>query len=311
MGFYDRDYYRNPGNSLMNRLSGGSVVVWLLGINFVVFLLDSTLTGSQRGSSLSPSWWGNFNIEEGIFGGQIWRLITYQFLHAGFVHLLGNMIVVYFFGPLMERWWGSRRFIAFYLLCGMSGGVLFTLIGLVAPGLIFDVAELTGQGSRPEQVELVGASGSIFGILVGCAVLYPHQRVMLLIPPIPMSMRTLALVVLGIAALSVLAGAHNAGGEAAHLGGAALGFFLVKNARWLDIANRVTFSKPGAVQDNRRRRQAEKESRRAEKRSRKEKSLDAEVDRVLTKVKQQGLHSLTTTEKKTLQRATDHQRNVG
>lgn len=292
MGVYDREYYREQsGNPFVSRLQGGSVVLWLLGINFAVFLLDSVLTGSKRGSGLSPQWWGNFNIEQGIFGLQIWRLFTYQFLHDGILHLLFNMMVIYFFGPLMEKWWGSRRFLAFYLLCGASGAVVYTLLALV-PEL------LPGVGL------MVGASGCAFGILVGCAVLYPHQRVMLLIPPIPLSMRTLALLFLGIATLSLLAGARNAGGEAAHLGGAALGFLLIKYPHWLSFSSRMSLSRLHAAQENRERRSDERQMRRTE-------QLDKEVDRILSKVKEQGIHSLSAAEKRILQRATNHQRRVG
>ena len=64
--------------------------------------------------------WGYFSVTEGIHRFQIWRWLTYQFLHHDFWHLLFNMIGLYFFGPLMERWWGSRRFLGFYLMCGFS-----------------------------------------------------------------------------------------------------------------------------------------------------------------------------------------------
>jgi len=121
---------------------------------------------------------------------------------------------------------------------------------------------------------------------------------MLIFPPIPMTMRTMALIFLGIAALSLLAGSPNAGGQAAHLGAALLGFILVKSPRLLDWADRFS---PSAIQHNVNRGRFERKRKQAAAR-------EAELDRVLAKVKEKGLHSLTRGEKKTLQQATDERR---
>ena len=289
MAWHDRDYnqyeYRS-GPSMMQHMGGKSMVFWLLCINGGVFLLDAVLVGSRRGSSLAPHDWGAFSVGQGVFGLQLWRMITYQFLHGGLMHLLFNMIGLYFFGPLMERWWGSRRFLAFYLLCGIGGAGLYTALSFV-PGLL-------GVSIHSS---LIGASGCIFGILIGCAVLYPNQRVMLIFPPIPMTMRTMALCFLGLGVLSLMAGSANAGGEAAHLGGAALGWFLIKNPRWLNFVDRNWFGDLQRHRQERQRHAAAKE--------------DAQVDRILSKVREHGLASLTNREKKTLQRATDRQRRAG
>lgn len=309
MAWHDRDYNKDSyqgsygpgggmgrggmgggfGGGIAGRLAGASVVVWLLGINFGVFVLDSILTGGARTQAISPVEWGNFNVEQGIYGLQLWRLLTYQFFHHGFLHLLFNMIGLFFFGPMIERWFGSRRFLAFYLLCGVSGSL--TLIPLSFIPSVSFVTPGTG---------LVGASGSIFGILAAAAVLFPHMRVMLLIPPIPMSMRTMALIFLGIAALSLIAGSPNSGGEAAHLGGALLGFILVKNARWLDWADVGASS----LKQNWTQKSVERTAER-------KRQQELEVDRILDKVRDKGIASLTSREKKTLARATDDKRKSG
>jgi len=292
MAWHDRHYNRyDSGNPFSNRLGQGSIVVWLLGINGVVFLLDMVLAPSSRGAWLSPAYLGHFSVGKAIFGFQVWRFITYQFLHHDFFHLLFNMIGLYFFGPMMERWWGSRRFLAFYLACGFGAAVLYTLLALFVPGLLHVSVNTT----------LIGASGCIFGVLVGCAVLYPHQQVMLMFPPIPMKLQTMAMLFIGIAMLSLIAGSPNAGGEAAHLGGAALGWFLIKNPRWLDFAERLS---PQDLQKN----WAAKTTQRNRNKHIEE---DAEVNRILDKVRRQGLNSLTNREKKHLQQATDRQRHTG
>ena len=293
MGWEERDYHRDEGGSgrLFTRPGSMSVVTWLLVINAAVFLLDSIFTGSTRAGLLSLSRWGHFNIQDGIFGLQLWRWVTYQFLHGDLLHLVFNMIGLYFFGPMLEKWWGPRRFLAFYLLCGTCGALVLTGLAFV-PGLL--------PGGTDTFV--VGASGSVYGILVACAVLFPRQQVQLLFPPIPMTMRTMALVFLGIAALSLIAGSRNAGGEAAHLGGALLGFALARRPSLLNWADRVSMPQrpPG-----------QRLKRKLEKQAQADAREDAEVDRILAKVREHGLHSLTRGEQKTLKRATDRQRRAG
>ncbi len=264
MSWQDRHYNRESQGFGFQRQPQprGTVVMWLIGINCVIFVLDGLTQGSKRASWLSLSDAGAFSIERALYGLQLWRWVTYQFLHGDFLHLLFNMIGLFFFGRLMESWWGARRFIAFYLFCGTSGAFLFTLLSFV-PGLL-DV----GPGTT-----LVGASGSVFGILVGCALLYPHQRVMLMFPPIPMSMRTMALVFLGIAALSVTFGSMNAGGDAAHLGGAALGYILVIRPQLLAFAEGG-----GGMRERLHHRHAERNRQRRQ-------GENAEVDRILDKVR--------------------------
>lgn len=273
------------GGMFRSRLGGKSVVTWLLIINAVVFVLDMILTGSTRASALSPWYWGNFNVQQGIYDWQIWRAFTYQFVHAGLLHIFFNMLMLYFFGPMLEQWWGSKRFLVFYLLCGVSGAFFMTFFTLTVPSLL----------NVSVDSNLVGASGSVFGILVGAAVLFPNQRVQLLIPPIPVSLRTLALVLLGIAVLTVIVGGQNAGGEAAHLGGALLGFILVKVPFLLDWADRLS---PSAIQNN-------INEGRYQRQQQRKRNQEKEVDRILDKVKQQGLASLTAKERKTLNQASE------
>ena len=309
MGWEDRHYNQEGGGfgggggggaGALGRLGGGkSVVTILLITNVVVFVLDSILSGGSRIPGwASPYLQGRFSIEEGVYGFQLWRIITYQFLHADFFHILFNMIGLFFFGPLLEQWWGSKRFLAFYLLCGISGAFFYTVIGIVAPSVILDPGMPVPEGftaAMVKQIGLIGASGSIYGILIGAAVLYPQMTVRLLIPPIPMKMRTMAIIFLVISLLSVLAGTLNAGGDLAHLGGAALGFLLVKNARLLNWADRMSAQ---AIQDG-------YTKGRYEKKVKKEQATREEVDRILAKVSDKGLQSLSSREKKILQQDTD------
>jgi membrane associated rhomboid family serine protease len=242
---------------------------------------------------VAPGNWLYFSVDKAVKHLELWRWVTYQFVDADIFRMAFNMLGLYFFGPLMEQWWGRRRYLAFYLLCGMSGAILFSLFSLM-PGTIFN----------PQGGALLGSSGSIFGILVGCAVLFPKMPVMLLIPPIPMTMRTMALVFLGIAVASVLLLSGDAGGQAAHLSGAALGFLLVRQPWLLGFADHMSL---GFV---RRMRQGVRRKR-GEMRIRKTEDEQAEVDRILEKVRAHGLHSLSRGEKRCLHRATERQRQSG
>ncbi len=297
MAWHERDYNRDEetgfdGSPARRRglpgFSFGSVVTWLIAINCVVFLLDSVFFNAQRGSGLAPSSWGGFTVVQGVHRYQIWRFLTYQFVHANVFHILFNMIVLYFLGPMLESWWGGRRFLAFYLLCGACGALLFIPVAL--------------SGVIPANLgtSVVGASGSIYGLLVAGAMLFPRQRVMLMFPPIPMSMRTVALLLLGLNFVMVLAGSPDAGGATAHLGGALLGFVLVK------LPGALNFADWKPLGDSR-----DRLARRREKLAAAQHRLDEEVDRILAKVKDHGLHSLTNREKKTLRDATEKQRRAG
>ncbi|MEN9534872.1 MAG: hypothetical protein RIR37_145, partial [Verrucomicrobiota bacterium] len=125
MGIADRDYHRSPQGGFLSNLT--PVVKWLLFINiaiflldylFIPFVLDSNLDGENIPRLID---WGAFSIESAAHHFQIWRFISFQFLHGSLGHLLFNAMGIFFFGPWMERWWGSSRFLIFYLLCGIGG----------------------------------------------------------------------------------------------------------------------------------------------------------------------------------------------
>lgn len=99
-----------------------------------------------------------------------WQLITYAFLHASVVHIFFNMFALFMFGGQLERLWGAQRFLVFY----------FASV-LTAAGTQLLVSALTDNPTST-----LGASGGVFGLLLGVALFFPRQRVMLLFPPIPM-----------------------------------------------------------------------------------------------------------------------------
>ena len=194
------------------------------------------------------------------------------------------MIGLFFFGPWMERWWGSRKFLMFYLLCGCAGAVFFTL-------LTFLKILPSGPGVR----HLIGASAGIYGIFIGVAVIAPDLRVMLLFPPIELSMRQLAIALLVIATGAILLSlGGNEGGEAGHLGGAILGYFLVRYPGMLG---------KGAVPRLPRMRRTYEPKLRP--RSDLLKQRDDAVDLILDKISREGFQSLTADEREVLRKASE------
>lgn len=174
-------------------------------------------------------------MQTALFEGQIWRFISFQFLHANMSHLLLNMLGLFFFGPHIERYFlQPRHFLAFYLISGMGGALLFSLFTFT-PYIL---------PSASVHDHLVGASAGIYAILVAMAYIAPKQKVYLYFF-IPMSIRTLCIGILTIAVLTTFFNGPNAGGEAGHLGGALIGFLLISFPQWTTLLSpRKTPSRP-------------------------------------------------------------------
>ena len=233
MGIQDRDYFHGarggPGMGRGGRpgaIRAWSVTTWLIALNVAVFVLDALLRVRVDGGTIGLLWiWGYFSFDAAVRSMQAWRFVTFQFLHGGLGHIFFNMLGLYFFGPLVESWLGGRRYLAFYLLCGVAGPLAYLLI--MAAGVLPMTAH----------TPMVGASAGLFGVLIAAAFIAPDTRVQLLFPPIEMPLRTMALAYVAIAAFVVLTRGNNAGGEAAHLGGAAAGLLLIRNVRLLNFAD--------------------------------------------------------------------------
>lgn len=170
---------------------------------------------------------GSHPIGIGLDGGMQtvgflpWQLLTYGFLHGSFGHLFFNMLALFFFGPSLEYTWGQRRFLIYYLVCVAGAGLIQLLVVSYAmgPGAFFPT---------------VGASGGVYGLLLGYGMLFPNHRVMLLIPPIPMKARTLVIVFGALALFLGVTGSQAGVAHFAHLGGMLFGFGLIQywRGRW-------------------------------------------------------------------------------
>ena len=164
----------------------------------------------------------------------IWQLVTYQFLHEGFTHLFLNMFAVWMFGRIMEMQWGSNRFLLFYLICGIGAGLTQELFQFVQ-------YEITLSGFDPITPEVVhalrgymnailtvGASGAVYGILLGYGMTFPNNQLFIIPFPFPIKAKWLVVgyVVLELG-LGIRGSAADNVAHFAHLGGMLAGFLMI------------------------------------------------------------------------------------
>lgn len=351
MGIADRAYIRdnNRGSGGFGlgaggpfRLSGLSVITWLIIINVAIFLIDFALPvvniadytqtipnasnqqllqaqiesqAPEPDRQLGQPWqkvsvdaatrtividhyrswhllngYGHFSLLKGFLAYEVWRVVTYQFLHANLSHLFFNMFGLFMFGGMVEQFLGKKKFLSFYLLCGISGGLLYLLIvGLAAIGVPLPGTLAATSIATP----LIGASGAVFGVIIACAKISPNQSVYLLFLPVPLKLKWLAYGYVALAAYNLISGGNNAGGDAAHIGGAIAGYFYIRNTHllrgFLDFgigpapkSSGGGHPRPSGGPPTR---------------------LERRADKILDKVHSQGMQSLTEREKKILNKS--------
>lgn len=242
----------------MNRIEIPPVVKNLLIINVLFFA--ATYVVQSKGINLA-FYLGAFYYDSPLF--KIWQPITYMFMHGGLAHIFFNMFALYMFGGILESRWGAKRFLNFYLITGLGALALQLLVqsvevynitgsvinhGAVTVDLANGMAGVNLSTLTRAQSDtlmdiytlpMVGASGAIFGLLVAFGMLYPNVELFIMFIPIPVKAKYIMPVYivielfLGVAKFQGDSVAHYA-----HLGGALLGFILVKlwkdNNRYYD-----------------------------------------------------------------------------
>ncbi len=161
-----------------------------------------------------------------------WQPLTHMFMHGGFWHLFFNMYTLYIFGSVLERVWGAKKFLVFYFVTGLGAALIHTgvewlemqsWLAQAAEGSASAMASIHALKMTPT----VGASGAIYGVLMGYAMLYPDSIMTLIFPPISMKAKWFVLI---FAAIELLTGVTGTGGgiaHFAHLGGLVFGFLLM------------------------------------------------------------------------------------
>lgn len=178
------------------------VVKHLLIINLIVFL--ATMVLERYGYSNITSMLALNSVATGRF--RFWQLFTYMFMHAGWSHILFNMFALWMFGYVLENFWGSRRFLVYYLVCGIGAGVC----NLLVPGW-----GLT-----------VGASGAVYGILLAFGMMFPNEYIYLyFLVPIKTKWFIIGMVVLEL--LEGIFRSYDGIAHFAHLGGMLIGLILI------------------------------------------------------------------------------------
>lgn len=205
-----RSSYRYSGAGFSGYFPPG--VKWLLILNTAIFVLSYVSAGTGLQQLFSLLALAPVAVVKSL---AVWQLVTYQFLHGGFLHLLFNMLTLWMFGTTLERDWGTRRFVRYYLLCGVGAGLSDVLVN----------AAIGNWGTRT-----VGASGAIYGLLLAFGVLYPNVTVLFnFLFPLKAKYFVMiygAMALLG--SLNVNSGVSNL----AHLGGMLFGYLLLRSPAW-------------------------------------------------------------------------------
>jgi membrane associated rhomboid family serine protease len=175
----------------------------LILVNVLAFLLDS-VSGNLLTVPLALWPFGSHFMP--------WQIITYAFLHGNLTHLLFNMFGVYMFGADLERVWGSRRYLTFYLVSAIAAAI----------------AQLSVSGLTGAAYPTVGASGAVFGLLLGFAMVFPRRMVVPLFPPIPMRAPIFVALYGGLELVLGVTGTQAGVAHFAHLGGMAGGYLMLR-----------------------------------------------------------------------------------
>jgi membrane associated rhomboid family serine protease len=189
------------------------VTLFLIGANVLVFLLQMSAPGLEGPLALWPL--GASRASGGQVSFHVWQLVTYAFLHGSLMHIGLNMFALYMFGAPMERVFGPRRYLTYYFVCVLSAAIAQLL-----------TSALTGTF-----YPTVGASGGVFGLLLAYAIYFPHNRIMLIFPPIPMPARIFVIVYAGLELLLGVTGTQEGVAHFAHLGGLVGGYLMLRFGR--------------------------------------------------------------------------------
>jgi membrane associated rhomboid family serine protease len=222
-----------------------------------------------------------------------WGALTYMFLHGSLMHLLVNMLVLFFFGPPLEQRWGSTEFLKFYLVCGLGGVALSFLF---APS-----------------ASIVGASAAIYGLMLAFALIWPEAPIYIW-GIFPVKAKWLVGFLFVVSVMSAFGGAGDGIAHFAHLGGIIAGFFYLKSG-WRPGASstqgrsRVRVRKMAIVPRKAPRQEETPPKQAAEGWEPGEDTMLDEVDRILDKISAEGMSSLTTKERATLDQVSRRHRS--
>ena len=273
----------------------------LLIINAVVYFIQlifgEVMIGGTPGWYVLNKWFALNPFADG-YNFQIWQLITYQFMHGGFSHILFNMFALWMFGMEIENMWGSKKFLYYYLLCGVAAG----LLQLFIPPLLGTAAAVT-----------IGASGAVYGVLIAFGMVFPNRHIYLYFL-VPVRAKYLIGFLIILEFLLIDSAGSNVA-HLAHLGGALCGFLYIMFDKKIDAPIKQTLmgyrdSSSGGNFKNpfenigdkfRKRGESVEEAKYYDMQDKEESDISQEqIDKILDKISQSGYQNLSEKEKKIL-----------
>ncbi|UCG88646.1 MAG: rhomboid family intramembrane serine protease [Gemmatimonadota bacterium] len=237
---------------------------------------------------------GSWVIDVGAFdpnnlGARWWTFVSYMFLHGGLMHLLMNLLLLFVFGPAVEKRMGGNVFAAYYFTCGIGGAVF---------SLVIDVFNPLGP--------MIGASAAVLGIALAFAMFWPNEPIHVFPLPMPIKVKWLVAFFVVMDLLAARSGAQDGVAHFAHLGGFLFGYiFLKSQENMTSRAPAVPARERQALERVRRRLKEPVGAAQQSKGKEKPEGFDRydEVDRVLDKISESGLESLTPDERRLLDEA--------
>jgi membrane associated rhomboid family serine protease len=250
-------FQSNPGEFSYKPTLFTNAIKVLISINFGIFILQ-TLSGSET------LFFPLFGLVPKLVWSEkmIWQPFTYMFFHGGVWHVLINMFVLWMFGSELERLWGRGQFLRFYFITGVGSGLVTMLFGL--------------QSMTP----VVGASGAVYGVLLGYGLTYPNRTIYLygIIP-----VKSIWFV-LGIGLIAFMSSFENMSpiSHITHLSGMIIGYFMLKNPiNWGGLLFQI------------RKKTLEYKIQKEEKRISQQFLVERDINQILDKINHQGFDSLT------------------
>jgi membrane associated rhomboid family serine protease len=187
-------------------------VKWLLIVNTAIFFLQIVAGKLVPGAE---EWFAPFELAPiMVVHLYVWQLVTYMFLHGGIMHILFNMLTLYWFGPDLERTWGLQRFLKYYFICGVGAGVCVVLVALFA-------------GQRAMVTPTIGASGAILGLILAYGLLFPDRQILFFFV-IPMKVRHFVWIMGLLAFFYSITDTNSGVSNVAHLGGMLVGYVYLR-----------------------------------------------------------------------------------
>jgi membrane associated rhomboid family serine protease len=298
MGWQDRQYasesnYPGAGRPMFH---GSGMRTWDVVTKLIIAnILFYLLTTSRMGAGIAELC---VMQASSVWRGEIWRLLTATYMHANFMHIVFNMMVLYFLGPIVEHRLGAKQFFIVYTIGGVLGNILITLAAI--PGFV-----------DPNVLGL-GASGSVWTVMAAAAMYFPNAEVLIYFV-LPVRLRTVVIVYFIWFVYNVTQQGVNYGGDICHLAGLLFGLYWAKTGGWAwaggTAAHSIGVSRPGIFKSFfGRAGKSATGGPTARERVRQRQDDAQTIDRLLQKVYDKGIHSLSDGERKELNEATERMR---